>query len=152
MTEPMVPAYERAEQLADDPRVVREALRAYFAVADRWRLKADEGRRLLGAPSESTYFTWKKKGVDSISPDTLLRISYVLGIAAFLRRLFGGAPERADTWMRRPNSGPLTRGRPALEFVLDGGVVALDELHSLLQSDVGSGTPVTTESAVRTSA
>jgi hypothetical protein len=152
VSETIVPAYGRAEQLAADPRVVREALRAYFAVADRWQLKTDEGRRLLGAPSESTYFTWKKRGVDSISPDTLLRISYVLSIAAFLRRLFGGAPERADEWMRRPNSGPLTRGRSALEFVLDGGVVALDELHGFLQSDTGSGAPVTIESAVRTSA
>jgi hypothetical protein len=140
-----MPNYGRAEQLAGDPRVVREALRAFFAVADRWDLKADEGRRLLGAPSESTYFVWKKKGAGSVSPDTLIRISYVVGIAALLRRLFSGAPERARQWMRRPNSGPLTGGRTALEFVLDGGVVALDELHGVLLSDVGSGTPVSTD-------
>lgn len=152
MPERAVPGYDRAEQLAGDPRVVRQALRAYFAVAHRWQLNTDESRRLLGAPSESTYFNWKRKGVDSISPDTLVRISYVLGIAAFLRRLFSGAPEVADDWMRRPNSGPLTHGRPALDFVLDGGIVALDELHGLLQSDAGGGTPVTIESVVHASA
>ncbi len=152
MSELTVPAHGRAEQLAGNPRVVREALRAYFRVVDRWQVKTDEGRRLLGGPSESTYFTWKRKGTESLSPDTLTRISYVLGIAALLQRLFSGAPDRADEWMRRPNSGPLTEGRSALDFVLEGGVVALDELHGLLQSDAGGGPPVTIESGHPTSA
>jgi hypothetical protein len=44
--------------------------------------------------------------------------------------------------MRQPNTGPLTHGQSALQFVLEGGLVALDELHGLLQSDVGGGAPV----------
>jgi hypothetical protein len=144
MTTP-IPDYARAERLATDPRVVRAGLQAFFAVAERWDLKTEEARRLLGSPAESTFFTWKKRGIDSVSPDVLLRISYVLGIAALLQRLFAGAPERANQWMRQPNTGPLTRGRTALEFVLEGGVVAMDELHGLLQSDVGGGAPVSVE-------
>lgn len=144
-----MPSYSRAEQLAGDPRVVREALRAFFAVADRWGLRADEARRLLGAPAESTYFSWKNRAPSSLSPDVLVRISYLLGVAALLRRLFAGAPDQADRWMRQPNNGPLTRGRTALDFVLEGGVVALDELHGLLQSDAGGGAPVRVEAAAR---
>jgi hypothetical protein len=140
----LVPDYARAERLASDRAVVRAGLRAFFAVAERWGLKTDEARRLLGSPSESTYFEWKRKGVASLSPDVLLRVSYVLGIAALLGRLFAGAPERANKWMKLPNAGPLTRGRTALEFVLEGGLVALDDLNGLLQSDVG-GSPVSNE-------
>jgi hypothetical protein len=136
------PSYQRAEAVAGDPRVVRAALRAFFAVADRWGLRTDEARRLLGSPAESTFFVWKRKGVDAVSPDVMVRISYVLGIAAFLERLFAGAPERARVWIRQPNTGPLTQGRTALEYLLEGGVVALDALHGLLQSDAGGGLPV----------
>jgi hypothetical protein len=150
--DPLIPDYTRAERMADDPKVVRASLRAYFAIAERWGLKADEARRLLGAPSESTFFAWKKNGVASVSPDVLVRISYVLGIAALLKRLFLGAPHRGNNWMRQPNAGPLTQGRTALEFVLDGGLVALDELHGLLQSDVGGGAPVSVESLMSTPA
>ena len=136
--------YARAEQLATDPTVVREGLRAFFAIADRWELKTDEARRLLGSPSESTYFKWKKNEIRSLSPDMLLRVSYVLGIAALLRRLFAHAPERANKWIKLPNTGPLTQGRTALEFVLEGGLVALDELNCQLQSDAG-GAPFSSE-------
>jgi hypothetical protein len=138
------PDQARAEALADDPRVVAAAMRAFFAVADRWELTAEQARRLLGAPAERTYYSWKREGVERISPDALMRISYVLGIAALLERLFAGAPERAQGWMRRPNTSPLTAGRSALDFVLDGGLVALDELRSWLQTDAGGGAPVAT--------
>jgi hypothetical protein len=138
------PDYRRAETMANDPRIVRASLRAFFAVADRWRLKADEARRLLGAPSESTYYSWKKHGATALSPDVLMRISYVLGIAALLERLFQAAPARAPQWMRQPNAGPLTNGRTAIEFALEGGLVALDQLHGMLQSDAG-GAPVSLE-------
>jgi hypothetical protein len=142
--------YTRAERLASDPVVVGSALRAFFAISDRWGLKAAEARRLLGSPSESTYFSWKKKGVTGVSPDVLLRISYVISIAALLERLFAGAPERAHKWMTSPNKGPLTKGRTALEFALEGGLIALDELNGLLQSDVGGGAPVSTDAIVAT--
>jgi hypothetical protein len=137
--------YQRAEALAQDPRAVRAALRAFFAIAERWSLSTDEARRLLGSPSESTFFAWKRDGARSVSPDAMLRVSYVLGIAALLERLFAGSPARAKQWMRQPNTGPLTRGRSAIELVLEGGLVALDELHGLLQSDAGGGAPVATD-------
>ncbi len=141
--------YGQAERLAANPRHVRAALSAFFAIAGRWGLKTDEARRLLGSPSESTYFNWKSKGVTSVSPDVMIRISYILGIAALLERLFAAAPHRANAWIRQPNSGPLTRGRTALDFLLDGGLVAMDELHGVLQSDVGAGAPVTTSPPTR---
>lgn len=143
-----VPNYAQAERLAGESRFVRQGLRAFFAVADRWGLKADEARRLLGSPSGSTYYAWKSKGVNTVSPDVMIRVSYILGIAALLERLFAAAPERAKQWINQPNMGPLTRGRTALDYLLEGGLVAMDELHGLLQSDAGSGSPTRHESAV----
>jgi Protein of unknown function (DUF2384) len=138
----LVPDYSKAERLAGDSRHVRAGLRAFFAIADRWDLRVDEARRLLGSPSESTYHGWKSRGVAKVSPDVMVRISYIIGIAALLERLFAGAPDRANTWMRQPNTGPFTRGRTALDYLLEGGLVAMDELHGLLQSDAGAGSPL----------
>ncbi len=140
------PSYSRAESLAANPRAVRAALRLYFAIVERWGLKGDEARRLLGSPSESTYFSWKKQGVDAVSPDVMLRLSYTLGIAALLQRLFSAVPERAAPWMRTANHGPLTAGRSPLELVLEGGPVALDRLYGQLTDDAGGGLPVTVPS------
>jgi len=142
------PNHARAEALAADPRAVEAATRAFFALAERWKLSGDEARRLLAAPSERTYHGWKSGKVGRLGPDGLVRISYLLGIAAFLDRLFAGAPERAAAWMKCPNQSALTGGRSALAFVLDGGVVALDALHGSLQAEVGGGSPVTTLAAV----
>ena len=133
--------FSLAERLAGDPHRVGVALRAFYAIADRWGLKADDARRLLGSPSESTYFEWKRKPPSSLSPDSMVRISYLLGMAALLERLFATAPERANAWVSQPNSGPLTEGSTALEYMLDGGLVAMDELFGQLQSDAGFGSP-----------
>ena len=61
-------------------RLSGPALRTFFALAERWGLSADEQRALLGWPSRSTFFAWRKGQVAAVPYDTLTRLSLLVGI------------------------------------------------------------------------
>ncbi len=112
------------------------ALRAFFAIAERWQLRIAEQRRLLGDPPESTFYKWKREREASLGRDVIERISYVLGIYKSLQILFPD-PERADAWLRRPNDAALFGGRPALERMLSGNVADLYVVREYLDAQRG---------------
>ncbi|HEY8468975.1 MAG TPA: MbcA/ParS/Xre antitoxin family protein [Longimicrobiales bacterium] len=112
------------------------ALRAFFRIAELWRLSVDEQIRLLGSPSRSTYFKWKKEGVRQLPRDTLERISYILGIYKALQILLPD-PAAADAWVRKPNAAPLFAGRSALERMLSGNVADLYVVRKYLDAQLG---------------
>ena len=119
-----------------DSNKVSAGLRAFFEIATLWKLSADEARVLLGQPSRSTFFKWKKSGASSIPFDTLRRISYVLGIYKSLQIVFIH-PEQADAWVRKPNQ--LFGGKSALERILAGDVTDLAAVRFALDAVRGQG-------------
>ena len=112
------------------------ALRAFFAIAERWQLRVADQRRLLGDPPESTFYKWKRERDALLGRDVVERISYVLGIYKSLQILFP-EPERADAWIRRPNSAPMFAGQPALERMLSGNVADLYVVREYLDAQRG---------------
>lgn len=114
------------------------ALRAFFAIADRWGLRIVEQRRLLGDPPESTFYKWKREREAVLARDVVERISYVLGIYKNLQILFPEA-ERADAWVRKPNSAPTFAGQSALERMLSGNVADLYVVRQYLDAQRGWG-------------
>ncbi|MDQ0009214.1 hypothetical protein J2T07_001391 [Luteibacter jiangsuensis] len=112
------------------------ALRAFFALAERWKLRAAEQRTLLGEPPESTYFKWKKQQDGALSRDVIERISYLLGIWKDLQILFPD-PAQADAWIRKPNDAPLFGGHSALERMLSGNVADLYVVRQYLDAQRG---------------
>lgn len=112
------------------------ALRAFFRIAQAWRLSTEDQLRLLGEPSRSTYFKWKKEGTRQLSKDTLERISYILGIYKALQILLPD-PEAADAWVGRPNVAPLFGGRSALERMVSGNVADLYVVRQYLDAQLG---------------
>jgi hypothetical protein len=119
-----------------DRETAGPALRAFFRIAELWRLSVDEQIRLLGSPSRSTYFKWKKEGVRQLPRDTLERISYILGIYKALQILLPD-PQAADAWVRKPNAAPLFGGRSALERMLSGNVADLYVVRQYLDAQLG---------------
>jgi antitoxin Xre/MbcA/ParS-like protein len=91
-------------------------LEAFFAMADKWRLSADEQITLLGSPGRSTFFKWKKDG-GTLPADTRERLSHILGIWKSLRILFT-QDERGEAWVRAKNR--YFDGASALDVMLDG--------------------------------
>ena len=128
-------------ELRPDPEVRRRksgpALRAFFNVAARWGLSVREAQALLGWPAASTFHKYKKGDHGTLSYDTLIRISLVLGVFKALHVLY---PERAfaDRWVRMPNSNPLFAGRPPLALMVEGGIDGLYRVRRLVDARRGA--------------
>ena len=94
------------------------SLRAFFEIAEAWKLSTDDQIKLLGSPGRSTFFKWKKE-TPVLPSDTLERISHLLNIYRTLEILLPD-PEAADRWVRQPNAAPILNGKTALERMLHG--------------------------------
>jgi len=124
------------EALRGDKAKVSSVLRTFFSIMDRWKLKTEEARILLGSPSRSHFYNMKGLKVNSLSRDTVERISYIFGIQKALRILF---PDRAnaDQWIHLPNSHPLFGGAPAVDKMLAGNVGDLADVRRYLDAERG---------------
>ena len=100
------------------------ALRTFFRISEAWKLNTEDQVKLLGEPSRSTFFNWKKSHNVELYRDTLERISYIVGIYKALQILLPD-PASADAWVRKPNAAPLFGGNPALQRMLSGNVADL---------------------------
>jgi hypothetical protein len=120
------------------PRPVEEgaAKRAFFRIMEAWQVSDPDARILLGSPSRSTFYNYKRGEGGALSADTLERISYVLGIYKALQLLFPN-PQQADAWIRKENQA--FGGRSALEHALGGHVVDLADVRRYLDAVRGGG-------------
>lgn len=112
------------------------ALTAFFNITAGWGLGAEEERTLLGSPPRSTFFKWKSERAARLSPDTLERISYIMGIYKALRILLP-TEEAANAWIKKPNAAPMFGGKSALERMLAGRVVDLADVRRYLDAERG---------------
>lgn len=112
------------------------ALRAFFRIADLWKLTVDEQMKLLGLTTRSTFFNWQKDPEVSVPKDTLERISYILGIYGALQILLPN-DKAADGWIKRPNANPLFGGKSALDRMLSGQVADLYTVRQYLDAQRG---------------
>ena len=112
------------------------AKRAFFRIMQAWEVGDTEARVLLGAPSRSTFYNYKRGGGGALNADTLERISYVLGNYKALKLLLPN-PQQADGWMKRPNAA--FGGRSALDHALGGKVVDLAAVRVYLDAVRGHG-------------
>ena len=123
-----------------DPEVRKRmsgpAMRTFLNIAKKWNLTVHEQSGLLGWPATSTYHKYKAGQVGTLTFDTLIRISLVLGIYKDLHVLYAD-PELANRWIKLPNSNPLFGGKAALEFILSNGLDALYKVRRLLEARRG---------------
>ena len=112
------------------------ALRAFFGLAEQWKLRMADQRKLLGDPPESTFYKWKRQRDAALGRDTIERISYLLGIWKSLQILFPD-PAQADAWLHKPNQAPLFGGHSALERMLSGNVADLYVVRQYLDAQRG---------------
>ena len=120
----------------DADEIGATALTAFFNITARWKLAAEEERILLGAPPRSTFFKWKSERAARLSPDTLERISYVMGIYKALRILLP-TEEAANEWVKKPNKAAGFAGKSALARMLQGRVVDLADVRRYLDAERG---------------
>lgn len=119
-----------------DPRVSSAAKKAFFRVMEAWSVPNDQAQILLGDPSRTTFFSWKKGEGGPLPRDAFERISYVMGIYKALQILFPDHA-RADAWVTKPNEA--FGGRSALERMTAGNVGDLHAVRAYLDYVRGGG-------------
>ena len=96
-------------------------------LVDRFDLKENEARILMGDMPRSTYTSHKAK----LNRDQKERVSYLLGIYKSLRILFDDG-EQARTWINRENKLPPFNGLTPKKYMLEGGMVRLADVRKFL--------------------
>lgn len=114
---------------SDDPRLAGPALKAFTHIADSWSLTAVEQSALLGHPVSTAFTAAAAEGGGDRWQETLTRVSYLIGIYQLLHIIFSN-PQQADSWVRRPNRGPLFKGDSALQLMCGG---RLEDLAAVRQ-------------------
>ncbi|HMD35816.1 MAG TPA: antitoxin Xre/MbcA/ParS toxin-binding domain-containing protein [Vicinamibacterales bacterium] len=128
----------RAEAPADlESRVERErlskpALKAFFNIMNRWAVRDEDARALLGGVSNGPFYEMKRRGDRLLDADRLVRISYLIGVYKALRILHGDA--LADEWVRLPNRNPVFAGQTPLAYMIRGGQPAMQIVRRLLDA------------------
>ncbi|MDH3513441.1 MAG: MbcA/ParS/Xre antitoxin family protein [Gammaproteobacteria bacterium] len=118
-------------------RKTRVALDAFFRLVDFWGLDTQQAMTLLGVTSRSTYMSWKARTPAKLAPDTMERISYLLGTHKALRILFSRDEQSVRDWVKAPNSNPLFGNKSALDRMLSGRVADLYEVRRFLDAQRG---------------
>jgi hypothetical protein len=119
-----------------DPRTSAVAKKTFFRVMDLWGATNEQAQVLLGSPSRSTFFAWKKGEGGALSRDAFERISYVLGIYKALQILFADEA-RADAWVSKPNEA--FGGSSALDRMVAGNISDLHAVRAYLDHARGGG-------------
>jgi Protein of unknown function (DUF2384) len=109
-------------------------MRAVFNLFTRWRISDAQARVLLGSPSSSTYYRWKRGEIGSIPGDTVWRLGDLMGIHKALRYLFL-EPERGYAWVSKANEA--FGGKSALERMLGGAPGDLSAVRAYLDAERG---------------
>src|SRR5829696_1809412 len=113
-------------------RLSPAALRAFFNIASRWKLRDEDARALLGGVSNGPFYEMKRNPDRTLDTDRLTRVSYLIGIFKALGVLHSEA--LADAWIQRPNTNPLFGGLTPLEYMIRGGLPALQTVRRLLDA------------------
>jgi hypothetical protein len=117
-------------------RLSASALKAFFNMMDRWSIRDVDARALLGGITNGPYYEMKKHPAERVlDADTLLRISYLIGIFKALNILHGRA--LADEWVQLSNTNRIFGGSTPLAYMLKGGVTAMQTVRRLLDARRG---------------
>ena len=111
------------------------ALRTFWRLAEAWKLTTGEQLTLLGV-ARTTLYQWKQGKVGPLDRHVLERLSYLFGIYAALQILLP-VPERANEWIRKPNTAPFLAGSSALQRMLGGQVADLFVIRQYLDAERG---------------
>ena len=116
-------------------RLSPSAIRAFFNIAARWDIRDEDAKALLGGISNGPYYEMKKDPDRVLDTDRLLRVSYLIGIFKALNILH--SKKLADAWIGLPNSNRIFAGQTPLDYMIKGGLPAMQTVRRLLDARRG---------------
>ena len=128
---PLIDLNEKSER----ERLSPAAMRTFFNIMDRWEIRDEDGRALLGGVSNGAFYDMKKSPDRVLEADRLLRISYLIGIFKALNVLY--SEKLADSWIQLANSNRIFGGQAPLAYMIKGGLPAMQIVRRLLDARRG---------------
>lgn len=116
-------------------RLSPAAIRTFFSIADRWGIRDEDARLLLGGMSNGPYYEMKKNPDRVLDTDRLARISYMIGVFKALNILY--SEKLADSWIKLANSNRIFGGQTPLAYMIKGGLPAMQTVRRLLDARRG---------------
>jgi hypothetical protein len=116
-------------------RLSRSAIKAFLNIMEKWRVRDEDARALLGGMSNGPFYEMKKNPNRTLDADTLTRLSYLVGIFKALNILYSKA--LADAWIQRPNANRIFGGQTPLAYMIKGGLPAMQVVRRLLDARRG---------------
>ena len=113
-------------------RLSAPGLKAFFAIMDKWKVRDEDARALLGGVTHGPFYEWKKDPNRTLDTDRLTRVSYLIGIFKALHILHGKT--LADEWVQLPNTNPIFAGQTPLHYMIRGGLPAIQTVRRLLDA------------------
>jgi hypothetical protein len=113
-------------------RLSPAALKAFFNTMARWKVKDEDARALLGGVTNGPFYEMKRHPERTLDADRLTRVSYLVGIFKALGVLY--SEPLADAWVHRPNTNALFAGATPLEYMMRGGLPAMQNVRRLLDA------------------
>jgi len=128
---PLVDLSSKAER----ERLSASAIKAFFNIMQKWGVRDEDARALLGGVSNGQFYEMKKQPQRTLDADTLTRASYLVGIFKALNILY--SEKLADAWMQRSNTNRVFGGQAPLAYLIKGGLPAMDIVRRLLDARRG---------------
>ena len=117
-------------------RLSPDALMTFFNIMEKWRVRDEDARELLGGVTNGPFYEMKKHPQGKVlDADRLYRISYLIGIYKALNVLY--SKELADRWVQLPNTNSMFGGSTPLAYMIRGGQAAMQNVRRLLDARRG---------------
>ena len=127
---------EMAADLSDkrvQKRLSPAARKAFFKIANAWKIRDEEAKQLLGGISNGAFYQLKGGELKTpLDQDRLTRVSLMVGVFKALNTLY--SQKLADEWICLPNSNPMFAGDTPLAYMVKGGQPAMMRVRQLLDA------------------
>jgi hypothetical protein len=117
---------------AERERLSGPALKAFFNIMTRWKVRDEDARALLGGVSNGPFYEMKRHPDRIVDADRLTRISYLIGIFKALHILHSRA--LADEWVHLANTNAVFAGQTPLAYMIRGGLPAMHTVRRLVDA------------------
>jgi hypothetical protein len=117
---------------AERERLSGPALKAFFNIMARWKVRDEDARALLGGVTNGPFYEMKRDPDRVLETDRLTRISYLIGIFKALEILHSRAI--AGEWVQLPNRNAIFAGSTPLAYMIRGGLPAMQTVRRLLDA------------------
>ena len=99
------------------------------------RLRNISFPRRIRVPVLKRFYEMKKKPELTLHADTLMRISYLVGVFKALNVLY--SEMLGDAWVQRPNTNRIFGGRTPVVYMIKGGLPAMQVVRRLVDARRG---------------